>query len=35
MIQKLLKLEMLQYISDNEVKLTEKGLQHLSSNQKQ
>jgi hypothetical protein len=35
MIQKLLKLEMLQYISDNEVKLTEKGLQHLSSHQKQ
>ncbi len=30
MIQKLLQLEMLQYISDNEVKLTEKGLQHLS-----
>jgi len=29
MIQKLLQLEMLQYISDNEVKLTEKGLQHL------
>ena len=34
MIQKLLKFEMLQYISDNEVKLTEKGLQHLSSHQK-
>jgi hypothetical protein len=30
MIQKLLQLEMLQYISDNEVKLTEKGLHHLS-----
>jgi hypothetical protein len=29
MIQKLLQLEMLTYISDNEVKLTEKGLQHL------
>jgi len=29
MIQKLLQLEMLQYISDNEVKLTEKGLRHL------
>jgi hypothetical protein len=34
MIQKLLKLEMLQYISDKEVKLTEKGLQHLSRQQK-
>jgi hypothetical protein len=30
MIQKLLQLEMLQYISDNEVKLTDKGLQYLS-----
>jgi hypothetical protein len=30
MLQKLLQLEMLQYISDNEVKLTEKGLQYLS-----
>jgi hypothetical protein len=30
MIQKLLQLEMLQYISENEVKLTEKGLQYLS-----
>ncbi|MBN1861318.1 MAG: hypothetical protein JW840_07655 [Candidatus Thermoplasmatota archaeon] len=30
MIQKLLQLEMLQHISENEVKLTEKGLQHLS-----
>jgi hypothetical protein len=30
MIQKLLHLEMLQYISENEVKLTEKGLQYLS-----
>lgn len=30
MIQKLLKLEMLQYISDNELQLTEKGLTHLS-----
>ncbi len=30
MIQKLLQLEMLQYLSDNEVKLTEKGLQYLS-----
>jgi hypothetical protein len=29
MIQKLLQLEMLQYISDNEVKLTEKGLRYL------
>ena len=29
MIQKLLQLEMLQHISDNEVKLTEKGLQYL------
>jgi hypothetical protein len=29
MIQKLLQLEMLQYISDNEVKLTQKGLQFL------
>ncbi len=34
MIQKLLKLEMLQYISENEVKLTEKGLQYLSENKK-
>ncbi|MBE3137004.1 MAG: hypothetical protein IMZ43_06390 [Thermoplasmata archaeon] len=34
MIQKLLQLEMLQYISDNEVKLTEKGLQHLSEHKK-
>jgi hypothetical protein len=34
MIQKLLQLEMLQYISDNEVKLTEKGLQHLSEHNK-
>ncbi|PNX54018.1 MAG: hypothetical protein BV458_01505 [Thermoplasmata archaeon M9B2D] len=31
MIQKLLQLEMLQYISENEVKLTEKGLDYLSS----
>ncbi len=30
MIQKLLQLEMLQYLSDNEVKLTEKGIQYLS-----
>jgi hypothetical protein len=30
MIQKLVKLEMLQYISDNEVKLTENGLKHVS-----
>lgn len=30
MIQKLLQLEMLQYLSDNEVKLTEKGAQYLS-----
>lgn len=30
MIQKLLQLEMLQYVSDKEVKLTEKGLFHLS-----
>jgi hypothetical protein len=29
MIKKLLQLEMLQYITDNEVKLTEKGLQYL------
>jgi hypothetical protein len=29
MIQKLLQLEMLQYISNNEVKLTEKGLRYL------
>lgn len=29
MIQKLLQLEMLQYISENEVKLTEKGLRYL------
>jgi len=29
-IQKLLQMEMLQYLSDNEVKLTEKGLQYLS-----
>lgn len=29
MIQKLLQLEMLQYVSDNEVKLTEKGLHYL------
>ena len=34
MIQKLLQLEMLQYISDNEVKLTEKGLQYLSEHKK-
>jgi len=34
MIQKLLHLEMLQYISENEVKLTEKGLQYLSEQQK-
>jgi hypothetical protein len=30
MIQKLLQLELLQYLSDTEVKLTEKGLQYLS-----
>jgi hypothetical protein len=30
MIQKLLQMEMLQYLSDNEVKLTEKGIQYLS-----
>jgi hypothetical protein len=30
MIQKLLQLEMLQYIADNEVKITEKGIQYLS-----
>lgn len=30
MIQKLLQLEMLQYISENEVQLTEKGIQYLS-----
>jgi hypothetical protein len=30
MIQKLLQMEMLQYISENEVKLTEKGLQYIS-----
>jgi hypothetical protein len=29
MIKKLLQLEMLQYVTDNEVKLTEKGLHHL------
>ncbi len=29
MIQKLLQLELLKYISDNEVKLTEKGLQYI------
>jgi RNase adaptor protein for sRNA GlmZ degradation len=29
-VQKLLQLEMLQYLSDTEVKLTEKGLQYLS-----
>jgi hypothetical protein len=34
MIQKLLQLELLQYISDKEVKLTEKGLQHVTANQK-
>lgn len=34
MIQKLLQLEMLQYVSDKEVKLTEKGLFHLSEQQK-
>jgi len=34
MIQKLLQLDMLQYISDNEVKLTEKGLQHLHDKEK-
>jgi hypothetical protein len=34
MIQKLLALEFLQYISDNEVKLTEKGLQFLSGQKK-
>jgi len=34
MIQKLLQLEMMQYISDNEVKLTEKGLQYLSEHKK-
>jgi hypothetical protein len=34
MIQKLLQLDMLQYISDNEVKLTEKGLQYLSVHKK-
>ncbi len=34
MIQKLLQLQMLQYISDNEVKLTEKGIQYLSEHKK-
>lgn len=34
MIQKLLQLEMLQYLSNDEVKLTEKGLQYLSGLQK-
>jgi hypothetical protein len=34
MIQKLLQLEMLQSLSDNEVKLTEKGLQYLSEQHK-
>ncbi|MBN1281202.1 MAG: hypothetical protein JXA00_06095 [Candidatus Thermoplasmatota archaeon] len=33
MIQKLLQLEMLKYISDSEVKLTEKGIQYLSEKQ--
>jgi len=31
MVQKLLQLEMLQFISENEVKLTEKGLEYVSS----
>lgn len=34
MIQKLLQLEMLQHISENEVKLTEKGLQYLNEQKK-
>lgn len=34
MIQKLLQMEMLQYLSDNEVKLTEKGLQYLADRNK-
>jgi hypothetical protein len=34
MIQKLLQLEMLQYLTDTEVKLTEKGVQYLSDLQK-
>lgn len=34
MIQKLLQSEMLQYVSDKELKLTEKGLLHLSEHQK-
>ncbi len=33
MIKKLLQLELLQYVSDKEVKLTEKGMLHLSSHQ--
>ena len=34
MIQKLLQLELLQYVSDKEVKLTEKGLQYAAANQR-
>lgn len=34
MVQKLLQLEMLQYVSDKEVKLTEKGMFHLSEHHK-
>ena len=34
MIQKLLQLELLQYVSDKEVKLTEKGLQHVTASQR-
>ena len=33
-IQKLLQLELLQYVSDKEVKLTEKGLQHVTASQR-
>jgi hypothetical protein len=34
MVQKLLQLEMLRYVSDNEVKLTDKGLQYISEKKK-
>ena len=34
MIQKLLQLELLQYVSDKEVKLSEKGLQYAAANQR-
>ena len=35
MIQRLLRAELLQYISDNEIKITEKGIQFLEENKKQ